>query len=691
MGDVTSSTVHFAPEKARNRRSPIRALALAIMALMILGVFSIGIYLPYVMQSAAVETAIQANVETIRLVKEMRGYYTQHVIARAMQTGGLTPSMDHIGKPGEIPLPATLVKELSDLLRKRDTKLELVSPYPWPHRAGRKLDAFEQEAWQRFQTDPDAVVTRLEIVDSQRVLRVATSDRMSSETCVNCHNSHPQSVKTDWKLGDVRAVFEVSRLIEPYLAASETRGRFVVGLLWAGAIVGCGAVLFLFMLFERKNREKHEADRNAYFLAEHDALTGLVNRARLLRGLNECFDGTGGRPRYSALLLIDLDNFKPVNDTYGHGVGDKLLVEVAMRLRQHAKGGDLLARLGGDEFAMARVGPLSNERIAQDANAICMAMREPFIIDGHTLCIGASIGTAITGVDAGNTTDLVIAADLALYAAKGAGRSCSRQFEHDMTISALRRVRVEEDLRSALVRNEFVLHYQPIVSVATGRVIKLEALIRWNHPERGLVPPSEFIPVAEETGLIVPIGAWVARNACAEIARLPGDVKLGINLSTTQLVPETLLPTLKQALMESRLDPSRLEVEITESMMIQNESNAIVLLNDLRAMGIEISIDDFGTGYSCLGYLQSYPVTCIKIDRSFVDPLGRLASARPIVGAIIALSHALGMTTVAEGVETQEQLDELIVLGCDSVQGYYLAKPAPLASIDLNERHRLAA
>ena len=197
--------------------------------------------------------------------------------------------------------------------------------------------------------------------------------------------------------------------------------------------------------------------------------------------------------------------------------------------------------------------------------------------------------------------------------------------------------------------------------------------------------------MAEETGLIVPIGAWVARNACAEIARLPGDVKLGINLSTTQLVPETLLPTLKQALMESRLDPSRLEVEITESMMIQNESNAIVLLNDLRAMGIEISIDDFGTGYSCLGYLQSYPVTCIKIDRSFVDPLGRLASARPIVGAIIALSHALGMTTVAEGVETQEQLDELIVLGCDSVQGYYLAKPAPLASIDLNERHRLAA
>lgn len=691
MAEKTQNAARQAQANTRETLSPVRTLALTIMALMIAGVMSISMYLPHVMQSAAIETAVQANLETIRLVKEMRGYYTQNIVARAIETGSLKPVINHWGQRDAIPLPATLVKDISDLLSDRDVKLTLVSPYPWPDRAGRKMDAFEQEAWTRFQTDPETVISRMDVVDNQRVLRVAVPDRMSSETCVRCHNSHPQSARTDWKLGDVRAVFQVSRLIEPYLAASEQKGRYVIGILWVGTIIGCAAVLFLFVLFERKNREKKAADSNAYYLAQHDALTGLKNRACLLAELGECFDKAGGRPKYSALFLIDLDNFKPVNDTHGHGVGDKLLIAVAGRLRQHARGGDLVARLGGDEFAMAKVGPISNERILQEADAICAAMREPFAIDDHTLMIGASIGTAVIGVDAGNTTDLMIAADLALYSAKGAGRSRSRQFESDMTIVALRRLRMEEDLRRALQRDEFLLHYQPIIDLATGRLVKLEALIRWNHPERGMIPPSEFIPVAEETGLIIPIGAWIARHACTEMAGVPGDIKLGINLSTTQLLRESLLPALKDALRVSGLPPSRLEVEITESIMIQNEGTTIALLNDLRAIGIEISIDDFGTGYSCLGYLQSYPINCIKIDRSFVDPLGKKASARPIVGAIIALSHALGMTTVAEGVETQSQLEELRQLGCDAVQGFYLSRPKPLADIELSQIYARAA
>lgn len=684
MGDHTSGLASAPPQHSEHL-SPIRVSAIAIMALAILGVAFITYYLPHVMRSAAIDTAIQANIETIRQIKEMRGYYTQQIITRAIETKALKPSWNHAGKPDEIPLPATLVKELSEILRKRDTTLALVSPYPWPHRASRKMDAFEQEAWNKFQKDPDAVFTRQEEVDGQRVLRVAVSDRMASQTCVNCHNADPDSVKHDWKLGDVRAVFQVTRLIEPHLAAAEQRGRYVVGMLWIGAALACGALGFVFYLFQIKSREKQQADHTAYYYAEHDGLTGLRNRACLMRGLNGCFEPGAVRPKYAALFLIDLDQFKPVNDTHGHGVGDRLLVAVSKRLRQHARGGDLIARLGGDEFAMAKVGPLSKERIAQDAEALCKAMSEPFQIDGHTLKIGASIGTAVIGVDAANTTDLMVAADLALYAAKGAGRSRSCPFEPEMTASALRRMRLEEDMRNALRRGEFVLHYQPIVSATTGKIVKLEALIRWNHPERGMLPPSEFIPLAEETGLIVPMGAWIVRAACRQIARLRGDYRVSINLSTVQLNRDTLLPALKRALEETRLDPTRLEVEITESVMIDNNAATVALLNDIRELGIEISIDDFGTGYSCLSYLQSYPVNCIKIDRSFVRPLGQQASAKSIVGAIIALSHALGMTTVAEGVETAEQLAELKNLGCDQVQGFYLARPKPLDEIELNK------
>lgn len=667
------------------RLSPIRAWALGIMALALLGVGFISFYLPHVMRSATIDTAVQASIETIRQIKEMRGYYTQQIIARAMETNTLKPSMNPAGKPNEIPLPATLVKELSELLRKHDTTLALVSPYPWPHRAQRKMDMFEQEAWSRFQQDPDAVFTRQEEVDGQRLLRVAVSDRMTSETCVSCHNSDPQSVKRDWKVGDVRAVFQVTRLIEPQLAAAEHQGLFVVGMLWVGAAVGCCAVGFVFYLFQKKNREKQQADHTAYYYAEHDGLTGLRNRAFLTQGLNGCFEAGVTRPKYAALFLIDLDHFKPVNDTHGHGVGDRLLIAVAQRLRQHARGGDLIARLGGDEFAMAKVGPLSNERIAKDAEALCKALGEPFQIDAHTLKIGASIGTAVIGVDAANTTDLMVAADLALYAAKAAGRSRSRPFDPAMTASALRRMRLEEDMRNALRRGEFVLYYQPIVSAATGRIVKFEALIRWNHPERGLLPPSEFISVAEETGLIVPMGSWILRTACKQIAALRGGHRISVNLSTVQLSRDTLIPALKRALEDSMLDPARLEVEITESVMIDSNSSTRALLNEIKEMGIEISIDDFGTGYSCLSYLQSYPVNCIKIDRSFVTPLGKLDSARSIVGAIIALSHALGMTAVAEGVETAEQFAELKDLGCDAVQGYYIARPLPLESIELDK------
>jgi diguanylate cyclase (GGDEF)-like protein len=662
--------------------NPMRLSVVAVLFVVALGIVAIGIYLPQAMRHAARETALQSNLDVISHIKMVRGYYTKNILSRLVAEGGLKPSMDYHDHPHEVPLPATLVKDLSELMAHDETTLSLVSPYPWPHRAGRKMTEFEQQAWDAFQARPDAVVTREEVVEGKRVLRVAVADRMTTQACVNCHNADPQSSRRDWKIGDVRAVFEVSRVIESVLHNAEVRSQYIVLAIAIGAGVGSLLLVGFMLLIERHSRAKRLADQQAYYLAEHDVLTGLHNRARLCAVLDAAF-ARSGPAGYTSLLLIDLDRFKPVNDTYGHGTGDHLLKAVAGRLRAACRDGDVIARLGGDEFAILMAGPPGEDHAAALAQRLCKMLAEPFEIDGQALTIGASIGIARLREHAGNTTDLMIAADLALYAAKAAGRGTAVPFTAELTIAALKRRHLEADLREALHGGGFEIHYQPIGSIATGRVTKFEALLRWNHPERGAVSPGEFIPLAEETGLIVPIGAWVIRRACVEMAKIDLPIKVAVNLSPAQLQHDMLLPMLKDALDISGLDPGRLEVEITESIMMQNDGKTLALLNAIRALGVEIAMDDFGTGYSCLSYLQNYPINCIKIDQSFVRTLGQADNARPIISAIIALAHALGMQTVAEGVETREQLLALASLQCDEVQGFYFGRPKPMREIRL--------
>ena len=669
----------------RNAFTPIRIFVVIVILLLLAGTYSIYTYLPSTMRSSAIDTALQSNIETIEQIKLMRSYYTQTIVARALKTEALKPTMNYKDHPNEIPIPATMVKDLSELMSKQNTSLSLVSPYPWPHRAERVLDEFESEAWKAFQTDPNAVMSRVQTQDGKRILRVAVADRMVSQACVNCHNADPLSVKRDWKLGDVRAVFEVTKIIEPYLALADEKSGFIATIISILAAIGCLGLVYCVVLVERRTREMRLADEHAYYMAEHDVLTGLSNRARLNVAIDAAFDDSIYATRFS-LFLIDLDHFKPVNDTFGHGVGDELLQQVAARLRHFCRGKDKVARLGGDEFAILRFGRLSPEELKVLGRSMCHRLAEPYHLDEHNITIGATIGISQGRIDAENATDLLIAADLALYSAKTDGRGRCALFHSDLMISSLNRRHFEADLREALSRNEFSLHYQPIGAIRSGNVVRYEALLRWNQQERGSVSPVDFIPLAEETGLIIPIGEWVIRTACQEMARMGSSFRVAVNLSPKQLHHDALLEVITSALASCGLEPSRLEIEITESSMMDKSDKTLKVLNDIRSLGVKISLDDFGTGYSCLSYLQNYPVDCVKLDKSFVSQIGKSGNAEDIMKAIIELAHALKLETVAEGVETREQLIELSKLGCDCVQGFLFGRPKPIQDWQPHER-----
>lgn len=687
-------TTPMISKKQAKTIGPIRWLVALIMSMIMLGSLSIYFYLPQAMKESAIETAKQSNIETIDQIKLMRSYYTQIIVARALKSESLHPSMDYKTNENRIPLPATLVKDLSDLMSKQHTKVSLVSPYPWPHRANRILDDFESAAWKKFQTDPDAIESRLDFVDGKRVMRVAVADRMVSQTCVNCHNTDLLSSKKDWKVGDVRAVFEVTKFVEPYLAAAEEKGRYISTGIAMAAAIACAVLLLCLAIVEKRNQEIRKADDQAYYLAEHDVLTGLSNRARLNSALETAFKNPNLTPDFT-LFLIDLDRFKAVNDTYGHDAGDKLLKIVSQRLRGVAGSGDLIARLGGDEFAIVSYRKASDPDLMQIGQSICRAMTDTVMINGQAISIGATVGISRGRVDGNSAADMLVAADLALYSAKSTGRGRCELFKSDFNIALLNRRKLESDLRDALERNEFELYLQPVVSLISKRAERFEALLRWNHPERGCVGPAEFIPTAEEIGLIVPIGEWVIHAACYELSLRQPSFRIAINLSARQLQHDGLMEVLSLALKRYNIDPSRLEVEITESSMMHEDKNTIVILQKIRSLGISIAIDDFGTGYSCLSYLQNYPVTCVKIDRSFVSQLTNGQKSQSIIRAIVALAKALDLEIVAEGVETREQLEIVARLGCVFVQGFLIEKPRPVSTFPTlqnrpNDRQRAA-
>jgi diguanylate cyclase (GGDEF)-like protein len=414
--------------------------------------------------------------------------------------------------------------------------------------------------------------------------------------------------------------------------------------------------------------------------AVRDGLTGLPNRVALLDCLDKTLQGRGRRD--TAVLFIDLDNFKDANDAFGHDVGDGLLVALAARLQRELRNGDLLARLGGDEFAVV-LGELAHPDDAlATGERLLRALHEPVRVGEFTLAGEASMGVAYA--DRSTTgADLLRNADLAMYQAKRDGGGQVAVFRPILHTNVLRRSELEADLRVALDQDQFVLHYQPIFDVASNRLVGTEALIRWQHPERGLLGPGEFIKAAEQSGLIVPLGAWVLRTACAQTAewqrRQPerAPLSVAVNLSPRQLLDRTLVGTVAEALHDSGLDASSLCLEITEGSVIRDFETTMPTLNALRTLGVSLALDDFGTGYSSLSYLKQLPVNIVKIDRSFVGDLGSTCPNSQIVLAIIDLAHALGMAVTAEGAETPQQLQTLRTMGSDRAQGFLLGRPMP--------------
>jgi diguanylate cyclase (GGDEF)-like protein len=434
-------------------------------------------------------------------------------------------------------------------------------------------------------------------------------------------------------------------------------------------------------LLEAQIAESRRSAAEVQRLVHHDALTGLANRVGFRQQLERTLARVRRHGECVAVLCLDLDHFKSVNDTLGHPVGDILLKQVAERLRACARDTDTVARLGGDEFVVIQAALRAPEDASALAVRIVEALRNPFDLDGQQVAISTSIGLSTAPGDGMDPDELLKNADLALYRAKADGRGTYRFFEREMDERAQARRQIELDLRNALITSAFELHYQPLVSLRSEEITAFEALIRWRHPERGLIPPADFIPVAEETGLIVPIGEWVLTQACREAMGWPEHIKVAVNLSPAQFKSRRLLDAVTDALASSGLPASRLELEITETVLL--DSNEVVLgtLNRLRELGVRISMDDFGTGYSSLNYLRSFPFDKIKIDRCFVRDLASHHDCAAIVRAVAGLGLSLGMATTAEGVETQEQLERLRAEGCTEVQGYLLSPPKPAGDV----------
>jgi len=436
---------------------------------------------------------------------------------------------------------------------------------------------------------------------------------------------------------------------------------------------------YIINVIEDVTEQRNTAEKIAH-MAHYDTLTDLPNRALFREQIERELEKVADGARF-ALLYIDVDEFKGINDSLGHHVGDELLMAIAGRIRACLKPGDLIARLGGDEFAVIQTGIESSTDVLAFVTEIHEAIRRPYHCLGHQLSTDASIGIALAPQDGADLDQLIKNADLAMYGAKAEGRRTYRFFVPEMDASAKARLSLEQDLRQALVNGGFELHYQPLVNLHTGVVSGCEALLRWRHPERGMVSPAEFIPIAEDTGLINEIGDWVLRTACNEAATWPAHIRVAVNVSPVQLKCDTLALRIAGALAASGLEPRRLELEITEAVLIRDDEAALSILHQLRSIGVRIALDDFGTGYSSLSYLKRFPFDKIKIDRCFVADIDDAGGSPVIVQAVVNIASASNMTTVAEGVETEAQREMLRALGCTEMQGYLFSRPRPAAEV----------
>ena len=456
----------------------------------------------------------------------------------------------------------------------------------------------------------------------------------------------------------------------------------------AGAVLTVGMLLTLslsiyLMLASRNSRRLSLANRRVLELAQTDVLTGLPNRAFFLARLDELNSQLKNGGWSFSVLMLDLDRFKNVNDSLGHGAGDALLRLVAQRLKSAVRATDVLARLGGDEFAIIQEG-CEDQRASSTELAGCIAklVAEPFPLPGHRVEIGTSIGIAIAPDHGSDQEQLLKKADLALYRSKSAGRNCFTIYDEAMSAELEARNTLEGDLRDAIALCQLEVHYQPFMDANTGARRGFEALVRWRHPVRGLIPPDQFIALAEETGLIVPLGEFVLRRACTDAAAWPSDLMVAVNLSPIQFKEADLLDVISAALRDSGLSPPRLEIEITESVLLERGTENHAFMERLKSIGIELALDDFGTGYSSLSYLTAFPFDKIKIDKSFIRNLTHQPRSSAIISSIVTLARGLDMSVTAEGVETSDEFEWLKALGVNFAQGYLFGRPLPIDQIE---------
>jgi diguanylate cyclase (GGDEF)-like protein len=425
--------------------------------------------------------------------------------------------------------------------------------------------------------------------------------------------------------------------------------------------------------------ERHRAEERLSHMARHDDLTGLANRFFLQERMQLAVAGLQNGEEF-AVVCLDLDHFKETNDALGHPVGDALLREIAFRLTKSLPASDLVARIGGDEFAILHMRTVGTDDIAALARRVLSVLTEPYLIEGHQIDIGASAGIALAPEDQSAAAPLLRLADIALYRAKSECKGSFRFYEAAMDAALQARRQLEIDLRRALIEGELEVYFQPINDARTGAIRSFEALARWPHPERGMISPAEFIPLAEQTGLIVPLGEWVLRAACREATNWPDEVGVSVNLSALQFKAPALTATIRNALEDTRLAAGRLELEITESVLLDGTNDNLSILREFHALGVKIALDDFGTGYSSLSYLRSFPFDKLKIDQSFIRN-SDVRDGREIVKAIANLGQTLGITTTAEGVETEDQLARMVEYGCTEAQGYLFSRPVPASEI----------
>ncbi len=466
-----------------------------------------------------------------------------------------------------------------------------------------------------------------------------------------------------------------------------TRHERALTVLAAGIVITTFLAVYL-GLASRNSRQLALANRRVLELAQTDILTGLPNRAFFLEQLEDADSYERRGSGAFSILMLDLDRFKNVNDSLGHAAGDALLRQVALRLKSAIRSTDVLARLGGDEFAIIQAECDDQRTGSIDlATRISKLIAEPFLLQGNQVEVGTSIGISMAPEHGSDQEQLLKKADLALYRSKSAGRNCFTLYDEAMSAELEARNTLESDLRDAVARCQFELHYQPFFDVQTGQRRGLEALVRWRHPTRGLIPPDQFIPLAEETGLIVPLGEWVLRRACDDATSWPADIKVAVNLSPVQLKQAELFDVIRSALRSCGLPPERLEIELTESVLLERAVENHALMERLKGIGISLTLDDFGTGYSSLSCLTAFPFDKIKIDKSFIGNLANGHKSSAIISSIVALARGIGMSVTAEGVETHEQFERLRTLGVNFAQGYLLGRPMPLgdSKVSLNQ------